>query len=459
MKAKCGPSLLFILWATFNMVLQNTGIIRFSELRNEYGQPAAGSMILLGKYYAGGAEYGVKPAGAPNVTATASNLIKIGQFYGAFKVIKPILPPSIPSWTANSSGSALSYDVSSYQSANRSFVGPLSWSVSPQSLTIDGHGVLRIAQFAMLDRTLAISVSGQGGSASTSLRVAVTSYDPPVFLTNIPAWYGNSFAGPVYYYASSYLVSTNNIGTLTCTLSGVPAGVSVDTAGTITVKQGSVLNTTFTIAVNGTSGSAGSRQIYASVTSQPDAPQIMVPSSPYQAYTDTMAPADTVINEFYLSLFNAGMAGNVTWSWVGVGLHGSGVAVTSDGKLQVKSRALAYPLLVVEAKGPTGLNSRAHIPCLFFPNRHPYGTANTVHQKLNTTPTQNANGNGIEQYNPYCSPCRYAITSQTGTANIVIANISDRGCNFYFDTNNTGSVTVSMTGPDGGTYFATMTIA
>ena len=442
------------------MVLQSSGLIKLSELRAEYGRPPPGTMILLGKYHNGGQEYGVKPAGAPNVTATPSNLIRLGNFYGAFKVLPPALPSSLPSWTGNSSTSTMYFYAASYQSANATYVGPLSWSASPSasSLSINASsGALTMAQFGMLNTTLTITASGQGGSASSTLAVNITSYDPPVFVAVVQQLTGNTYAGPVYMYASSYLVNASSVGPLTCSLTGAPAGVSVDGNGTIIVDQGvAVPSGSFTITVSGYAGSAGSKLIPIYILSEPEVPRIFMPSAPFQHYTDTTFAPGTVINTFYLQAANGGASGPITWSLVRFGIQGYDVIV-ADAQIKVLSKGLAYPYVVVRATGPTGLYADASIPCYFFPDRTPR-MQNVSYPMSTQVPVSRGNGYALTQHNPFATGVTYGVVSQTGTANLAIYVTGVDGCSFQFDTNNQGSITVIATGPDGGTDTATMTV-
>ena len=160
------------------MVLQSSGVIKLTDISREYVQPADGAMILLGKYYVGGTEYGVKPAGAPNVTASESNLIRMGNFYGAFKVIPTVISDSIPKWTAMSTSSSVALDLTNYQASDVRYIGPLAWSLTDAAagVSIDSStGVLTVAnKVNATGYDQFFKVVGQGGSAEGYVSMDVT---------------------------------------------------------------------------------------------------------------------------------------------------------------------------------------------------------------------------------------------------------------------------------------------
>lgn len=106
------------------MVLQSSGAISFSQIRNEFGGPSVQGPISLSQYKTGGT-YGSQIASNPNNIPSTNALISFSKFYSSSKWVYP--SGTYLAVNNSSSGNATNQDINS----KSIWIDPLQNSVAP----------------------------------------------------------------------------------------------------------------------------------------------------------------------------------------------------------------------------------------------------------------------------------------------------------------------------------------
>ncbi len=113
------------------MVLQSSGAISMSSIRNEFGGPSTVSAISLSQYKVGGA-YGGTVAANPNNIPSTNSEIKASKFYSAAKYAYPatkyacsVVTDSMGSWGMSTTLTNNSSPVWTFSRAGIAYVNPI----------------------------------------------------------------------------------------------------------------------------------------------------------------------------------------------------------------------------------------------------------------------------------------------------------------------------------------------
>ena len=152
---------------------------------------------------------------------------------------------------------------------------PLTWSLetpAPASVTIDtATGMITVpASTAVSNSTLTVQVSSRRGVVSGSVAIRITTYDAPTLVATPPTLSGDNTTTSLTFDATSFLVTTANLGPLTWTLgASAPNGVTIAAStGIITAAAGFAVpsSSTFPVTVTGQRGAASRNLVMGLVT-------------------------------------------------------------------------------------------------------------------------------------------------------------------------------------------------
>ena len=107
------------------MVLQNSGTISLSQIRNEFGGPTTQGSISFSQYKSGGT-YGTQIASNPNSIPSTNSLISLSKFYSSAKWTYPSGTYAAVN-LLNSAGNATNQDANS----KSIWIDPLQYSLAP----------------------------------------------------------------------------------------------------------------------------------------------------------------------------------------------------------------------------------------------------------------------------------------------------------------------------------------
>jgi hypothetical protein len=256
------------------MVLQASGKITASDLAAEFG--VAIRPVLLSSFASGGSA-GVTSAGAPNVPKIASG-VRVGTFYGAFKLLAPVIA-NIPA-TLTSDTSAAAYTYTAHLAADSLYTGtPIFWSfleAAPAGVSIDSSsGEITVTRYTSVS-SQRITIVATGPSGLQGQRAVTLAMDgnlaPPTWLT-IPTLSFTS--GNQTVNLATYSSGAN----LTYSLIFSPAYVGCRVDGSILTIQTDSRNVSYSIVVSATN-SKGTVNTTISITEASTSDSGLVPDSP-----------------------------------------------------------------------------------------------------------------------------------------------------------------------------------